>query len=226
MKHLMVAATAIILCASNGPSAATAGGLEAQAGLQPVSRIAVARRVVHLGKKAVQLTDTAGDVPGDRMLLLPVSDFRNGSIEGEIAGHPVAGASAGARGFVGIAFRVQDDTSRYDAFYIRPTNGRSNAQLMRNRSTQYISHPEYTWSRLRAESPGEYESYADISPDRFIPFRIEVEGQRARLFLNGGDQPVLIVNDLKSGVDSSGGVALWVGPEAAGYFRNIRVISR
>ncbi len=225
MKHLMIAATAVMLCAFSGAPAATVGGLEAQAGLQPVSKMAVAERVVHFGKEAVRLTDTAGDVPGDRMLLLPVSGFRNGSIEGEIAGRPVAGASAGARGFVGIAFRVQDDTSHYDAFYIRPTNGRADTQLMRNRSTQYISHTEYTWQKLRTESPGVYESYADISPDRFIRFRIEVEGQRARLFLNGGDQPVLIVNDLKSGADTSGGVALWVGPEAEGYFRNIRLIS-
>ena len=30
-----------------------------------------------------------------------------------------------ARGFVGIAFRVQDDASRFECFYLRPTNGRS-----------------------------------------------------------------------------------------------------
>lgn len=172
MKRLVIAATTLMLCAFSSPPAATFGGLEVQAGLRLVSNMAVAERVTYLGQKAVRLRDTAGDRPGDRMLLVPVNDFHDGIIEGEFAGRPVAGASAGARGFVGIAFRVQEDTSRYDAFYIRPTNGRADTQLMRNRSTQYISHPEYTWQRLRTEAPGSYASYADISPDRFISFRI------------------------------------------------------
>ncbi len=48
-------------------------------------------------------------------------DFDNGVIEAEIAGAPMAGAAAGARGFVGLAFRLQSDMRTYDAFYLRPT---------------------------------------------------------------------------------------------------------
>src|SRR6266849_7654176 len=50
-------------------------------------------------------------------------NFSNGVIEAEIAGALAPGAGGEARGFVGIAFRVQEDLKTYDAFYLRPTNG-------------------------------------------------------------------------------------------------------
>ena len=55
-------------------------------------------------------------------------DFSSGLIEAEIAGTPGPGANEGARGFVGIAFRLQEDRKTYDAFYLRPTNGRAEDQ--------------------------------------------------------------------------------------------------
>ena len=45
------------------------------------------------------------------LLLLPVKDFESGTIEAEISGEPGGGAVQGARGFVGIAFRVGEDTA-------------------------------------------------------------------------------------------------------------------
>src|SRR5262245_45353563 len=65
--------------------------------------------------------------------------FSNGVIEVEIAGEPVPDAPEGARGFVGIAFRVRPDLRTYDAFYLRPTNGRTDDQVRRNHSVQYVS---------------------------------------------------------------------------------------
>ena len=38
--------------------------------------------------------------------------------------------------------------------------------------------------------------------------------------MNRAPQPVLIVNDLKLG-DSSGAVALWIGPGTEGYFTDL-----
>src|SRR3989442_92224 len=69
-------------------------------------------------------------------------NFSNGVIEAEIAGALAPGAGGEARGFVGIAFRVQEDLKTYDAFYLRPTNGRADDQERRNHSAQYISLPE------------------------------------------------------------------------------------
>jgi hypothetical protein len=55
--------------------------------------------------------------------------FHNGIIEATISGQPQMNAGEGARGFVGIAFRVSKDTSKMELFYIRPTNGRANDQV-------------------------------------------------------------------------------------------------
>lgn len=185
-----------------------------------------AASVRYKGRAAVRAVDRSGGQDLNPLLLLPVEGFGDGVIEAEVAGLPAAGAPEGARGFIGIAFRVQRDSLRYEAFYIRPTNGRSGDQLRRNHSTQYIGMPDHSWDRLRKEHPGVYESYADMVPGKWTRLRIEVEGSRARLFVGGARQPALIVNDLRHGAGAVGGVALWVGSGTEGYFSNVRVTKR
>ena len=158
---------------------------------------------------------------GEGFLILKDSDFHNGTIEADIAGAPRTGASEGARGFVGIAFRVKD-SDHYECFYIRPTNGRSDDQLRRNHSTQYISEPDWPWQRLRKEAPGVYESYADMEPDKWMHMKIVVSGTHADLYVNHALQPSLVVNDLKLG-DSAGAIALWTGSETDAHFANVTV---
>lgn len=148
--------------------------------------------------------------------------FSSGVIEAEIAGEPASGASEGARGFVGVAFRLQDERT-YDAFYLRPTNGRADDQERRNHATQYISHPDWPWFRLRKESPSKYESYVDLVPGAWTRIRIEVRADRARLFVHGSEQPALVVNDVKSGTSAKGAVALWLGPGTVAHFRNLTI---
>jgi len=143
-------------------------------------------------------------------------------IEVDVAGLPAEGSDAGARGFVGISFRTSDDGSKYECFWIRPTNGRADNQLRRNHSTQYASYPEYPWNRLRQESPGVYESYADLEAGVWTKLKIVVDGVHARLFINGAAQPALVVNDLKHGV-TEGKVGLWIGSEADAYFSNLKI---
>lgn len=162
----------------------------------------------------------------DHLALLESVDFANGTIEVDVAGSPAPGASGGARGFVGVAFRVQPDRRTYDCFYLRPTNGRAEDQERRNHTAQYISHPEHTWSRLRETTPSRYESYADIVPDEWIHVKIEVNGDKARLYVNGNDQPTLIVNDVKTGAGGRGGVALWFEGSTVAHFANLKVTPR
>jgi hypothetical protein len=153
-------------------------------------------------------------------------EFGNGVIEAEIAGVPSTGAAEGARGFVGIAFRLQPDLKTYDAFYLRPTNGRATDQERRNHAVQYISHPDWPWFRLRKETPSRYESYVDLVPDTWTSIRIEVDGDRARLHVHDQPQPTLLVNDVKSGAQAKGAIALWLGPGTVAHFRNLRVTAR
>ena len=156
------------------------------------------------------------------IVVLPSGGFRDGTIELDIEGHVGKGANPTARGFVGVAFHLSSDRKSFDAFYIRPTNGRADDQLRRNHALQYVSIPTYDFQRFRTESPGVYESYADIQPNEWIGIRIAVAGDKARLYVNGADQPNLIVNDLKRGGEA-GAVALWIGPGTIAHFKNVRV---
>jgi hypothetical protein len=176
--------------------------------------------VEYRGKKAVRVVED-GEVPNaEAYAIVKDRKFRNGTIEVEVAGAPRAGTAAGgARGFIGVAFRVQHD-GKYEYIYIRPTNGRADDQVRRNHSTQYGAHPEFDFARLRKESPEKYESYADLEPGVWTKLKIVVEGVKARLYVHGAEQPCLIVNDLKLG-DSEGGVALWIGPGTEGHFANL-----
>ena len=150
-------------------------------------------------------------------------EFGNGTIDAEIAGMPAPDAPEGARGFVGIAFRVRPDLRTYDAFYLRPTNGRADDQERRNHSAQYVSHPDWPWFRLRKETPSRYEAYVDLQPNVWTAIRIEVRGDHARLLVHGQQQPTLIVNDVKSGASATGGVALWIDRGSIAHFRNLVV---
>jgi hypothetical protein len=82
--------------------------------------------------------------------------------------------------------------------------------------------PEYEWSRLRKEAPGQYESYVDLIPGEWTKIRIEVSGVKARLYVNDSRQPVLVVNDLKHG-DGQGAVALWIGMGTEAFFSNLHL---
>ncbi len=162
----------------------------------------------------------------DHLAVIDGVDFTDGTIEVDLAGEPAPGATGGARGFVGVAFRVQPDHRTYDCFYVRPTNGRADDQERRNRTTQYISHAEHTWFALREKTPGRYESYVDIVPAAWIRLRIEVDGAKARLFVNGAEQPTLLVNDVKTGAGTRGRVALWFEGSTIAHFANLKITPR
>lgn len=65
--------------------------------------------------------------------------MQDGAIEVSLSGDAVPDVPQDSRGFVGIAFRVAGDPPHYECFYLRPKNGRSEDQLRRNHSAQYIS---------------------------------------------------------------------------------------
>jgi hypothetical protein len=166
-----------------------------------------------------------GGTEEDLLALVGGLDLSDGTIEIDVAGAPREDAPPGMRGFIGVAFRVQADGARYEKFFLRPTNGRAEDQLRRNHAVQYVSVPEHPWHRLRKESPGMYESYADLEAGAWTRLRIEFSGRGARLYVNGAAQPSLVVNDLKLG-KAGGGVALWVHRTTEGYFSNLSVLKR
>jgi hypothetical protein len=183
-----------------------------------------AEQVTYRGRAVVRLTDAAvaeGD-DADRLAIVPGTSFQDGTIEVTLSGDTAPDAPPAMRGFVGIAFRVTSDRSHYECFYLRPKNGRSEDQLQRNHSTQYVSVPGFPWQKLRSETPGKYESYVDLVPGEWTRVKIQIAGSRARLYVNGSDQPVLIVSDLKQ-PPVNGSIALWVGVGTIAHFSDLKI---
>jgi hypothetical protein len=177
--------------------------------------------VDYQGKHAVKVVEDGEVQNGHAYAVVTGPDFHNGTIDVQVAGQTSAAAAAGgARGFIGIAFRLRDE--RFEYIYLRPTNGRADDQVRRNHSTQYSSFPDFDFAQSRKDAPEKYESYVDLEPGVWTPVRIVVQGATARLFVHGAAQPCLIVNDLKLG-DASGAVALWIGPGTEGYFSGLTI---
>jgi hypothetical protein len=179
-----------------------------------------------LGGKTVQKvtkspTVTAVDEPTFARLV--GSNFHNGTIEVNVLSRLLPGAPALARGFIGLAFRINETNSQFESVYIRPANGRADNQLQRNHSVQYFSFPDYKFERLRQEAPGVYESYADMELNKWIHLRVVVHGAQAQLFLNNSKQLVLLVNDLKHGPDAAGAIGLWVDVGTEGFFSDLKI---
>lgn len=177
---------------------------------------------MYKGKKALKVMPAEVQTEAKFVKLLG-AEFENGTIELEVVGARNKSAGKNARGFVGLAFRINNDNSEFECFYIRPTNGRANDQLRRNHSVQYISYPNFPWHKLRKDTPGKYETYADLVEGEWTKLKIVVENESAKLYVGGVTQPTLLVNDLKLGGEKEGSIGLWVGPGTEAYFSGMTV---
>jgi hypothetical protein len=182
-----------------------------------------ARDAIRVSMSSDSYQDIRTDRLTDRPFLawLPV-DFSNGTIEIDVASTLADDAPEYARGFIGLGFRIDDDL-RFEGLYLRPVNSRVDDQVRRNHTTQYFSHPDYDFARLRVEAPERYESYVDICLDQWIHLKIVVCESNARLYVNGAEQAALIVTDLKLGPLQRGGVGLWIESGTVGYFSNLSI---
>ena len=175
--------------------------------------------VEYMGRKAVRLTTLPSKE--EVFAFLKGVEIQDGTIEADIALKTTTPPGVRMPGFVGIAFRARADASHYEMFYLRPGNAHSEDQGMRNHSAQYVT-AGHGWYELRKQWPWVYEAYAELRQEQWNKVKIEVHGRSAKLFINGSENPNLIVDGLK-GEDLRGGVALWgyAGEEA--YFSNVRV---
>jgi hypothetical protein len=191
--------------------------------LQPV-QVSMSMEKV-MGREAVKVIkdSTVKEVDEPTFVRIKGVDLGNGTIEVKVLSRLLKSAPPFARGFIGIAFRINGDNSTYESMYIRPTNGRAEDQVRRNHSIQYYSYPHYKFDRLRKEAPETYESYTDMALNEWITMKIVVDGKRAKLYLNDNKQPSLVVNDLKLGADASGGIGLWVDIGTEGYFSELKI---
>jgi len=153
--------------------------------------------------------------PGDGAAWLEGVYFHDGTIEILIRGKNVP-----QRSFVGVAFRGVDDET-YDAIYFRPFNFFADNDLSRSHHVQYVSHPDYTWSRLRTEHTGVYENEIQDppDPDAFFKTRIEIRKPEIRVYVNDRTEPCLVVQELSDRI--GGKVGLWMGNNSDGSFAEL-----
>lgn len=156
---------------------------------------------------------------GQRYSIIRINniDFSNGVIDIDLKGRNMDG-----RSFVGIAFHIQND-STYDAIYFRAFNFSNPDTIRRSRAVQYVSLPQYDWSRLRETFPGKYENKVNPVPDSdgWFHCRIIVKDKLVTAFVNNSITPSLVVNKLSS--FSNGQVGLWVGNGSDGSFANLEI---
>ena len=178
-----------------------------------------------MGKEVVKVIKDSSVKKADEPTFVKLTkiNFKNGTIEVTVLSRLLKDAPDFARGFIGVAFRINDSNTKFECIYIRPVNARVNDQVRRNHCIQYYSYPDYKFDRLRKESPELYESYSDMEMNKWITMRIEVKDSQAKLFLNKNEQPSLIVNDLKHGADSSGTVGFWVETGTEGFFTDLKI---
>src|SRR5215510_8601538 len=120
MKRHLPRLRLVAFCSVIGASSASA-----QSVAQLTPHQVKVESVDYRGKRAIKIVED-GQVPnGEAYAIVKDTVFHNGAIELELAGRPAttAGADAGARGFIGIAFRLQN--SKFEYIYLRPTNGRA-----------------------------------------------------------------------------------------------------
>jgi hypothetical protein len=165
-------------------------------------------------KKGIRLSES----PGDGVAYLEGIEFSDGTLKFDVRGKDVQQQS-----FVGVAFHGVDGTT-YDAIYFRPFNFRTEDQARRIRAVQYISHPTYTWQKLRTEQPGSYEKPVSPVPDPndWFHVRVVVASPKVSVFVNDAKEPTLVVNQLSD--RKKGLVGLWVGNNSGGDFANFSIV--
>ena len=178
-----------------------------------------------MGKDVVKVTKNPAIKEVDQPTFVKIkgTNFQNGTIEVSVLSRLLPDADQFARGFIGVAFRINEDNTKFENFYIRPANARADDQIRRNHTLQYFSFPDFPFSRTRKETPEKCESYTDMALNEWIKIKITVKDSKAQLFINDAIQPCLVVNDLKHSADSSGAIGLWVDVGTEGYFKDLKI---
>jgi hypothetical protein len=154
---------------------------------------------------------------GDGVAWWPDVQFSNGTIELDIRGKDILQQS-----FVGVAFHGLNETT-FDAVYFRPFNFKSDDPVRRSHAVQYVSHPTYTWNKLRTERPSQFEQPVAPPPDpnQWFHARVVIAFPSVRVFVNDAAAPALDIKQLSD--RKTGWVGVWVGNGSDGAFANLTV---
>ena len=178
------------------------------------------------GYDAIKVVKTGkmNEYDTDSYAVLSGLELHNGTIEVDMLSRLAPDAPDFARGFIGLAFRI--DSAGFECFYIRPTNSIKTCDdpVRRSHGCQYFSYPGYTFEFFRKKGIAKYEREIDCGLDEWVHLKIDVEGETASFSLNN-DRPILTVDKLFGG-DKSGGIGLFVDIGTEGYFKDLVIDKR
>ena len=134
-------------------------------------------------------------------------EMRDGVIDVDVA-------TPAIRGFFGIQFRIADDGANGEWVYLRQHKSGLPDAL------QYtpVLNTGLNWQLYNGTG---FTGAVDIPKDAWFHLRLEVVGAQAKLYLGDMDKPVLVMSDLKSGIQK-GQIAL-AALTGATYFSNFEV---
>lgn len=157
------------------------------------------------------------ETKGEGIVWLPINSFKNGSLEIVMRGKDVL-----QRSFIGIVFHGLND-STYDAVYCRPFNFLSQDSVRRVHAIQYISHPVFTWSKLRNERNAVFEKEIIHPPDPndWFTMKLIIADGVVKAFINNAEIPSLVVEKLNK--RKSGKIGLFTGDTSGGDFKTMRI---
>ncbi|NBJ93184.1 hypothetical protein D5281_11400 [bacterium 1xD42-62] len=152
--------------------------------------------------------------------------FHNGIIEIKLLSRLLPDAPEFARGFIGIVFRANAGDSKFESFYLRPTNGRTCTDAVRKaHGCQYFSYPGYTFSYFREYGITKYEACADIDLNEWITLKAVIENERAEFYLNQFTNPILIVEHLKHGTGQKDAIGIFVDIGTEAFVSKLKITS-
>jgi hypothetical protein len=218
MKYLLLFPTLFWLLTSVGCAyLQTKKGIYDLPRLLADGQLEVFNRKVASSKEGNNRAIVLSEVPGDGVVWLKNVTFENGTIELDIKGKDVLQQS-----FVGVAFHGKDEKI-LDAVYFRPFNFRAADSVRRIHAVQFVSHPLYTWEKLRQEKNGLYEKAVFPTPNanEWFHAKIVVHYPIVNVYVNGSQKPSLTVEQLSE--RKAGKIGLWVGNNSGGSFANLKI---
>lgn len=150
----------------------------------------------HLGRSALRGTAALKDVA-----------LVDGVIEVDLA-------VDGTAGYPGIFFRVQSEGD-YEHVYVRPHRAGRYPDAV-----QYAPNLQGVGCWQLYSGPG-YTAPVTLPANRWIPLRLELRGERARLFVGDLTRPVLVVDHLQR-APAAGAIVLNAQPPTSGCFSDFR----
>jgi hypothetical protein len=154
---------------------------------------------------------------GEGLVWLPLKSFKNGEIEIEMRGKDLL-----QRSFVGVAFHGLND-STYEAVYCRPFNFFAKDSVRRIHAIQYISHPDFTWKKLRETRNAVFEKQLidPPYPNGWFTMRLVIDEKTVKAYINQAKKPALVVERLTDRQD--GKLGIFVGDGGGGDFKIIKI---